>query len=351
MTVKFKKTLIILSVSILIIGTIVSYFGIKYYHDFFKPNTKISAEKSFLLYIPTGSDFEQVMDSLKKNNILIDTVSFRKAAEYKKYTNKIKAGRFEIANGMKNFDLINMLRAGRQKPVKLTFNNIRTKEQLASRISKIIEADSVSLLKILTSSEISAKYGFSDENLLCLFLPDTYEFYWNTDAEKFVERMAKEYNKFWNDERLAKAREIGLSKAEVSVLASIVQAEQSAHNDEKSIIAGLYINRLRKGMLLQSDPTLVFALGDFSRKRILNADKEIESPYNTYKYLGLPPGPITIPEISSIKAVLNFTQTDYLFMCAKEDFSGYHNFATNTRQHENNARKYQSALNKQRIWK
>jgi UPF0755 protein len=351
MTDKFKKILKILFVAVLIVGIVGSYFGMKYYHDFFKPNTVITGENAFLLYIPTGSDFERVMDSLKKNNILTDTASFRKAAEFKNYTKKIKPGRYEISGGTNNFDLINKLRSGQQKPVELTFNNIRTKAELASRISKQIEADSVSLLKILNNSEIASKYGFTNENFISMFLPDTYEFYWNTSSEKFTEKMSAEYKKFWNTDRLAKAREIGLSAAEVSVLASIVQAEQAAHNDEKPIIAGLYINRLRRNMLLQSDPTLVFALGDFSRQRILNSDKEIESPYNTYKYVGLPPGPINVPEISSIKAVLNYAKTDYLFMCAKEDFSGYHNFATNTRDHENNARKYQAALNKQKIWK
>jgi len=184
-----------------------------------------------------------------------------------------------------------------------------------------------------------------------MFIPNTYEFYWNTSAEEFFKRMAKEYKAFWTSERIAKAKKIGLSQSEVSALASIVQAEQLFHADERSRVAGLYINRLNKGMLLQSDPTLIYALGDFTIKRVLNKHKIIKSPYNTYLNTGLPPGPINLPERSSIDAVLNYEKHDYIFMCAKEDFSGYHNFAKTNRQHEIYAAKYHRELNKRRIYK
>lgn len=184
-----------------------------------------------------------------------------------------------------------------------------------------------------------------------MFIPNTYEFYWNISAKAFFKKMNTEYSKFWNPARLAKAKKIRMSPLEVSTLASIVQAEQSMHDDEKAKVAGLYINRLRKGMLLQSDPTVVYAIGNFSIRRVLNKDKEIDSPYNTYKYKGLPPAPINLPEISSIDAVLNYEKHSYIFMCAKEDFSGYHNFSKTHSQHMMYARRYQAALNKKKIWR
>ena len=192
-------------------------------------------------------------------------------------------------------------------------------------------------------------YGFTPENFKAMFIPNTYEFYWTTSAEEFVERMNNEYNKFWNDERKTKAGQIGLSPVEVSILASIVQAEVSK-NEELKTVAGLYINRLKKGIMLQADPTVKYAVGDFAIKRVLNKHLEIDSPYNTYKYAGLPPGPINFPEIQAIDAVLNYEKHNYLFMCAREDFSGYHNFAVNNAQHARNAAKYREALDRNRIF-
>jgi len=250
---------------------------------------------------------------------------------------------------MSNNELVNLLRSGKQVPVKLTFNSIRTPEQLAGKVAKQIEADSTDIIKLLKSESFTSSYGFNKYTIMTMFIPNTYEVYWNMSAEDFFRRMANEYKNFWTEERKQKAKNINLMQSQVSILASVVQAEQSVHHDEKRIIAGLYINRLQKRMKLESDPTLVYAVGDFEIKRVLNIHKEVESPFNTYKYLGLPPGPINLPEISSIDAVLNYQPNNYIFMCAKEDFSGKHNFAVTYNEHLRNAERYRAALNKRKI--
>jgi UPF0755 protein len=267
-----------------------------------------------------------------------------------KYPNHVKPGKYLIKDGMSNRDLIHMLRSGHQVTVRLVFNNIRLKKDLASQISRQLEADSVSLVKLLNNDTALSGIGFNRFTIMTLFIPNTYDFYWNTSAEEFLRRMQKEYKKFWNDERIEKGRLAMLNPVEVTILASIVE-EETQKDSEKPVIAGLYINRLRKGMLLQADPTIKFALGDFTIKRVLKKYKDIDSKYNTYKYEGLPPGPICIPSISSINAVLNYQRNDYLYMCAKEDFSGYHTFARTIEQHERNAKLYQSALTRAGIMK
>lgn len=316
----------------------------------YQPNISFSrdvAEK--YIYIPTDADFIDVVTILSENGLLINANSFEWLAKQKKYDTNIKPGRYKINRDLNNNELINLLRSGRQTPVKVRFNNLRTKEQLAGKIAIQIEADSVSILDYITDIMFQKKLGLNDDNLVCIFLPNTYEFYWNTSAEEFVDRMLKEYSVFWNSKRKEKAEYINLSSYEVSILASIVEKEQSIRIDERKKIAGLYLNRLRRGMRLESDPTLIFALGDFSIKRVLNKDKKVDSPYNTYMYLGLPPGPICIPSINAIDAVLNAESHDFIFMCAKEDFSGYHNFSKTYVKHLFNARKYHTALNKRRI--
>ncbi len=334
---------LIITILILLFGGIYAY---SVYKDIFKPNIN----KDTFLLIPSNSDYLQVLDSLKHTNTLEDINSFIKTAKLKKY-NKIRSGRYEFKKGMTNNEIVNILRSGRQTPVKLTFNNIRTINDFAGKISKQIEPDSASIVKLLNNENFINQLGFNKHDIISMFIPNTYEIYWNTSAENFIKRMKKEYDRFWNDNRKEKAEQLNLTLKEVSILASIVQAEQQAHPDERAKVAGVYINRLKRGMLLQSDPTLIFASGDFTKKRVLNKDKEIDSPYNTYMYAGLPPGPINMPDISSIDAVLNYQHHNYIFMCAKEDFSGYHNFSTNARQHGIYARKYQQALNKKKIWK
>ena len=320
------------------------------YSRVYNPNivfTKDTKEK--YIYIPTSSDFTKVVEVLSENGLLINSNSFEWLAKQKKYTNNIKPGRYKIDRALNNNELINLLRSGRQTPIKVTFNNLRTKEQLAGRIANQIEADSFAILSYITDTIFQQKLGLNNNNISCLFIPNTYEFYWNTSADQFVKRMLKEYQKFWNNDRKAKADKIKLNYYEVATLASIVEKEQNIKRDERPEIAGLYLNRIKKKMKLESDPTLIFALGDFTIKRVLNKDKKVDSPFNTYKHRGLPPGPICIPSINSIDAVLNASDHKYIFMCAKEDFSGYHNFAKTYAKHLLNARKYQKALNKRKI--
>ena len=306
-----------------------------------------NAEK--YIYIPSNSEFTDVVKILLENGLLINANSFEWLAKQKKYDTNIKAGRYRINRALNNNDLVNLLRSGKQTPIKVTFNNLRNKEQLAGKIASQIEADSLSILKHITDTTFLNKLKLNTDNVACLFIPNTYEFYWNTSVEGFVNRMVKEYSDFWNSSRKKKAAEIKLNYYQVAVLASIVEKEQSIKRDERPEIAGVYLNRLKKRMKLESDPTLIFALGDFTIKRVLNKDKKVESPFNTYKNKGLPPGPICIPSINAIDAVLNASEHNYIFMCAKEDFTGYHNFAKTYAKHLVNARKYQKALNKRKI--
>ena len=347
-----KKPAIIKTIFLVVIVLIVlsGLIGFNYYNKIFANNTRLKSDETFYLYISSMSKFSDISDSLTKHQILKDIDSFFWLANKKQFKN-IKSGRYEIKGKMSNNDIINRLRSGDQKPLKVTFNNIRTKQELASKISKQLELDSADLLSLLNDNSFLKPYKFNSQTVIAMFIPNTYEFYWNVSAKAFFKKMYKEYTKFWNDKRITKAKRMNMSPLEVSTLASIVQAEQSRHKDEKAKVAGLYINRLKKGMLLQSDPTVVYAIGDFSIRRVLNKDKEIDSPYNTYKYVGLPPAPINLPEISSIEAVLNYEKHHYIFMCAKEDFSGYHNFAKTHAQHMMYARRYQTALNKKKIWR
>jgi UPF0755 protein len=234
--------------------------------------------------------------------------------------------------------------------VHLIFNNIRLKKDLASKISKQLDIDSTEFINQLNDSAIAAKYGFKNSSFISMFIPNTYFINWNVTPEKLIERMNFEYKQYWNSARKEKAQLVGLSEIEVSILASIIEKE-TQKNDEKARIAGVYLNRLKHGWRLQADPTLVFAIGDFTIKRVLYEYMQFESPYNTYKYAGLPPGPICLPSISSIDAVLNAEKHNFVFFCAKPDYSGYHNFATNSAQHAANAEAYRSFLNRERIYK
>jgi len=343
--VLFKIFFVLIGITI-VAGLVIGY---SFYQRIYSDNVSLTGKDTTYLFIPTGSTIEDVYRILFDNNYIVNKKSLQWVAEKKNYKKHVKPGRYLLSKKMSNNDLINLLRSGEQMPVNLTFNNIRTKEQLAGCVAAQIETDSVSLAKLLNDKEYVAKFGFNTNTIISLFIPNTYEFYWNTTAEQFIDRMAKEYKKFWNETRMSKAKEIGLSQSQVSTLASIVQAEQSKYNDEKATIAGLYINRINIGMLLQADPTVVFAIGNFEMQRVKTSDLAYDSPYNTYIYAGLPPGPISIPEISSIDAVLNYQKHNYLYMCAKEDFSGYHNFSTNLKQHNLYAHKYQAALRKRGI--
>ena len=339
------KTKTIIITILLVLVAVVILAGVKGYQAVMRPNVITPGQKEFSLYIPTGAGFEQVKDSLLANGLIIDAKSFEWWASRKDYPKHVKPGRYILKNGMSNHQLCNMLIGGLQTPVKVTFNNMRDIPMLAGRISQQIEADSSSIVEYLDDVTHLVDLGFTRYTIPTMFLPNTYEFYWNTNAAQFAEKMKKEYDKFWNEERMAKAKEAGLSPVEVSILASIVDKETNK-TDEMPRIAGVYLNRLRNGWLLQADPTLVFAVGDFSLKRVLNIHKEVESPYNTYKYRGLPPGPICIPSLASINSVLNAEKHNYYYFCAKDDFSGYHVFAKTLTEHNRNAQRYQHALSR-----
>lgn len=315
------------------------------YQYIFKPNIQTPGS----IIIPLHATYEQVIDSLKKREIILNYKAFDWVAKRKKYDQLIKPGKYLLDKGLNTNEIVNMLRSGDQQPVLVTFNNLRFISELAGAVARYIQPDSVTLLKKFTDQAVFEQYGFTESTFHCMFIPNTYEFYWTTTPDQFLERMAMEYKRFWNDERRSKAVALGLTPEEVMTVASIVQ-EESNKKDERPIIAGLYLNRIKRGMPLQADPTVKYALGNFRIKRVLNSHLAIDSPYNTYKYPGLPPGPINFPEISCIDAVLNAAKTPYLYMCAREDFSGYHNFAKTLSAHNENARKYKEALNAQEIF-
>jgi UPF0755 protein len=342
-----KKVIISIFLIITLVGAGVVYH---FYQMIYEPNVVLKNEEAAYLFIKSNSNFEDLVNVLHSNNFIKDRNSFEWVAERKNYIYQIKPGRYLIKTGMNNDELVNLLRSGKQEPLKLTYNNIRLMPELAGVVAKQIEADSISLMSLFNNKLLQEKYRVNQETFRCLFIPNTYEFYWNTSAEDFISRMVKEYETFWNEGRLQKAEKIGLTPHQVSVLASIVQKETSK-NDEKPRVAGVYLNRLKTGMLLQADPTLIYALGDFTIKRVLNVHKEIDSPYNTYKYKDLPPGPICLPEISSLDAVLNAENHSYYYFCAKEDFSGYHNFARTYAEHKVNANKWYKALNALKVYK
>jgi UPF0755 protein len=329
--------LLLLTISILIIRIL---FGL---------NIRCN-DKPVYLYLPTGSTYEQVLDSINSGIEIRNPGIFKMLAEKKKYPSNIKPGRYAIRGNMSYLQLLNMLRSGRQAPVNVTFNNIRTLSDLAGKVGNQIEADSTDIIRFLNDTSNYRKDGFNRENIISAFIPNTYEFYWNTTPGELYSRMLREYRKFWNSGRLAKANEKKLSPAEVSILASIIDCETSKA-DEKPRIAGLYLNRLSRGIPLQADPTILFALNDFTITRVLYKQLKIDSPYNTYRYAGLPPGPIGCPSIEGLDAVLNAERHDYLYFAAKADFSGYHNFSRTLAEHNRYAGLYQKELDKRKIFR
>jgi UPF0755 protein len=318
-----------------------------YYLNYFGPNVTANEE---YLYIHTGATYADVYKTIRDENIVKDSTTFNWSAQRMDYPSRIKAGRYRLHEGMTNRHLINVLASGEQSPVSLSFHNLRLKQQFAGFVSKKIEPDSLSIIHLLDSADFVQQYGFTTDNVYTVFLPNTYELYWNTSPQKFFKRMFANYQAFWTPERKQRAEEINLSPVQVSILASIVDAE-ALHDDEMPTIAGLYLNRLRIGMKLESDPTIIFALNDFTIHRVLKKDLDVVSPYNTYMHTGLPPGPVMMPSINAINSVLDYTKSDYIYMCAKSDFSGYHAFATNVADHLVNAHKYQQALNERHIEK
>lgn len=314
----------------------------------FAPNILPRSETKAYLCIPDSSTFNDVTNILDKNANVINMSAFKQVAGLLHYGEKIRSGRYELKKGMNNFQLVRILRSGRQTPVRLTFNNIRTKEQLAARLGTELMADSTSILQLLNDSAFLAEYNLNPNTSISLFIPNTYEVFWNLNAKALFERMNKEYNKFWTDERKEKAAAIPLTPTEVTTLASIVEEETNNRTD-RPMVAGLYINRMKAGMPLQADPTIKFALNDFSLKRILFGHLKVNSPYNTYKNIGLPPGPIRVASENGIDAVLNYAHHNYIYMCASETLNGEHKFAATWEEHQVNANKYRKELNERNI--
>lgn len=338
------KKIIIVFIVILLIG---GYFAYNIYGKIFGKNVTHSS----IIYIPSNSNFDTLNKILQP--YLKNTKSFAWVAKKKSYQAKIRAGKFKITEGMSNNALINHLRKGKAETVTVTFNNQDTFEKLAGRIAIQIEADSISLLKAMQDTKFLQENNFDKKTALAMYIPNSYDFYWNTSAEKFRDKMLQEYQKFWTPERIEKAEKQNITPLQVIILASIVQKETSTVK-ERPTVAGLYLNRLKSFWPLQADPTIIFALKqangqDTVIKRVLTKDLIIDSPYNTYQNFGLPPGPIGMPDISSIEAVLNPNNHDYYYMCASVTKPGEHEFATTLGQHNINARKYQNWINKQGI--
>jgi UPF0755 protein len=340
----FKKFIIALVV-LIVLGLGITC--VIYYLNYFGPNV---TDKHEYLYIHTGADYDDVYKTIRDSDMVKDSTTFNWAAENMKYKSRVKAGRYRLKPGMSNRALINMLASGTQEPVTLSFHTMRLKEQFAVFVSKKIEPDSTAILNLLDSAAYVKQFGFTTDDVFTMFLPNTYQLYWNSSPEKFFKKMYAGYEKFWTPERKQKAADIGLNQVQVSILASIVDAE-ALHDDEMPTIAGLYLNRLKKGMKLESDPTIIFALHDFTIHRVLNKDLTVNSPYNTYTHTGLPPGPVMMPSINALNSVLDYQKNDYLYMCAKADFSGYHAFATNVADHLVNAHAFQKALSERHIMK
>ena len=340
-----KKKILI---PLIIFSTILTTCSVYTYQMLYSPNFLINSEDKFII-IEEGTDFNRLIKKLEDDTLINDILSFSFLSKIMEYQENIKIGAYKVNMNMSNYDMITMLRSGNQTPIKLTFSYARKIDDLAEKITSKLKISKEDLLNYLLEN-IENYEGFKKEDIISIFLPDTYEVYWNISPKKLTDKMYSEYKKFWNNDRLEKLKKINLNQKEAIVLASIV-ASESRMLDEADIIAGLYINRLNRNMRLQADPTLVFAANDFTIRRVLNKHKKIKSPYNTYIHRGLPPGPIRIASKKYIDAVLNFEKHNYIYMCAKEDFSGYHAFATNLSDHNRNARKFQIALNNRKIYK
>lgn len=340
-----KKKILI---PLIIFSTILTTGSVYTYQMLYSPNFLINADDKFII-IEENTDFNELIKKLEDDTLINDILSFSFLSKLMEYQENIKIGAYKVKMNMSNYEMITMLRSGNQTPIKLTFTYARKIEDLAEKITTKLKMSKDDLLNYLNEN-INNYSGFKKTDIISIFLPDTYEVYWNISPEKLTNKMYSEYQKFWNEERLSKLDKINLNQKEAIVLASIV-ASESRMLDEADRIAGLYINRLNRNMRLQADPTLIFAANDFTIRRVLNKHKKIKSPYNTYIHRGLPPGPIRLASKKYIDAVLNYEKHNYIYMCAKEDFSGYHAFATNLSDHNRNAKKFQIALNMRKIYR
>lgn len=339
-----RKTAITVTIAAIVLSASAAVAAYDYYRTFYANNVSDSRE-SDILKIYRSYSYEQMLDSLKSSGILTDFRRFERAAGHMDLETSFKPGYYVFDPVMSNKDIVRMIANCWQKPVKVTIKGyIRSMEKFASILGTKFEADSASFAGVLTDRAVMQSYGFEEESFIGMFIPNTYEFYWTASPEEFVERMNREYMSFWTDERKAKAKAAGMTQKEVSTLAAIVISE-TKYVPEMPTIAGVYINRLKKGIPLQADPTVLFALNQKGIRRVLNKHLKVESPYNTYINRGLPPGPITMPSIESLDAVLNYQEHNYLYFCARGSFDGRHNFASTLSGHMANARAYHRALN------
>ncbi len=339
---------ILLAFAVIVVVSLIG-MGVSFYQKIYSPNIITNDDKQFL-YVPTGSTFDQLVEIIKRKKIVVNTENFRWVAEQMNLLNNVLPGRYEIKSGMSNFELVGLLRSGKQTPLKIIINKFRTKEDFAFFISSKLEVNRDVFVELLNDESSLAKIGFTPSTVMCCFVPNTYEFYWNTSANNFLDRMKKEYDLFWNEGRRGKAVQLGISVVDVCTLASILE-EETNRNDERPTLASVYLNRLKKGMPLQADPTIKFAMGDFKIKRVIGKyiEETKNSPYNTYRKQGLPPGPICTPSVGSIESVLQPTTTDYLYFCASVNKPNYHEFAITYAEHMKNARLYHQYLNNKGI--
>ncbi|MCG9879298.1 MAG: endolytic transglycosylase MltG [Bacteroidia bacterium] len=334
---------------LILVFVVITVLGLKVYSDLFSQNVFLkNGSNEIAIFVDKQKRIESVIFQLKQQKVLKNSASFERLVKWVQLEKKLKMGRYSIRDGMNNADIIKLLYKGRQQAFDIVFKYAERPQEISLFFSKNLMADSFELNSLFEDEQFLNRMGFNHQTITAMFIPNTYNFYWNTSASEVFERMYKEYNSFWNKEREARAQQVGLSKVDVSILASIVQKE-SNKVDEMPIIAGVYLNRMKLGMPLQADPTIIFAWNDKSIKRVTSLHTAIESPYNTYTQLGLPPGPICTPSEQAIEAVLNYGKHKYLYFCAKEDFSGYHTFANSFEQHLQNASRYQRALNKRNI--
>jgi len=342
MITKKTKTIILVLAALAILGAGAAagvYYSVK----------SNAVAQSGHLYLHEGITYEALLDSLSGSEVRLNNVNrFDRVARLLDANQNIQPGHYHIKEGTNYLQLARTFHRGWQTPVRVTFNNVRLLPQLAGKIAPQLQVDSLDLVQVFMSDTLPAHYGFKPEEFIGMFLPNTYEMYWTITPQSFLDRMKKEYNTFWNAEREQKRQRTGLSRNEVITLASITY-EETQKTDEMPRVAGVYINRLKSGMILQADPTLKFAVGDFTIRRVLDRHKEVDSPYNTYKYAGLPPGPICMPSVKAIDAVLDHEDHIYYYFCAREDFSGYHNFARTLSEHNANAARYHAELNRRRI--
>ncbi|ANQ49739.1 endolytic transglycosylase MltG [Flammeovirga sp. MY04] len=353
MVKKNLRVFLFIGISVLSISLIVYFYQVFYTKNILPGKNAQPA----VIRIPHGATIQNVSDTLQKYDIISELVPFRFVSKALKYNENVKPGLYVLQPGMTNIEAVRYLRSGAQSPTKITFNNARTLEDVAQRITPRLEITPNEVLDAIHDKELLNSLGLDSMTVKAIFIPNTYEVYWTLSAKGLVTRMKKEYDNFWNDSRKQKAEKLGLTPYQVTVLASIVESE-TIKVDEMPKVAGLYVNRLNKGWALQSDPTVVFGcveegiVAEFTDvKRVLNKHLEVDSPYNTYKYSGLPPGPIRIPSTQALNAVLNAEKHRYMYMVASDDFSGYHHFSKTLREHNIYAAKYQRALNKARVYK